>query len=136
MKTEYALSKRSQIVTDIKGVYHMAIICKWTSAQLTQAVIDKSNPVKDLPTWVTAYVKGAESILRDNLYANHLIFGVYIDGAFYTSHSKHDRYYEKHGLSATVFNLESRGNDGKLLCGHYWNAPDRNGVYKPFFAGN
>jgi hypothetical protein len=133
MKIERALGIRGRELQRVKEMYAVARIMGKTNGQLSNVIrgIYERMTEQKTPQWVVSYVKGYEMALRDNLYQQHLMFGAIIDGAFYSTHSDRADYYENAGLSASVYNEKTTGNE---TIGHYWKC-DAGKMPKPFFTG-
>lgn len=122
MKIETALKRRDILRNRLKESYSRAIHFRWTSKELGE----ESRLVRgslSAPQWVRAYVEGAESVMRDNLYSDHLEYCSRIDGRLVSHYRKSPRYYEKLGYSPRA--LHENGTH----AGHYWVDTDC-----PFFA--
>jgi hypothetical protein len=70
-----------------------------------------------------SYVDGAESVMRDNLYSEHLEHCSRVDGKLVSHYRKSPRYYETLGYTPRYI------ADNGTHAGHYWIGTD-----KPFFA--
>ncbi len=137
MKIERAIALRNQLKTRVNDIYSCARIVGMESSAINQAYIDaKAQMPKGTPGWVFSFVDGYIAALNDDLYANWLEFGGFIDGEFYSTHRNSERYYEKHGFDA----IEYSDNGRVLNRGHYWKTQVQyhGGIYtretvKPYY---
>ena len=123
MKTETALNHRSRAILNLKDSYSIARHAKSTSAEMNVRFNEIMATISHCPTWVREYVRGARSILDDNLYANDLEYGSFVNGEFVSHYRNSGRYYEKLGHSPA--DVCHKGING----GHYWKNSE-----KPFFT--
>ena len=138
-RIETSLRNRDRLTTRIADIYSMAILCGMTSAEINQAISDaKAQLPARTPQWVYAYADGFCKAMQDRLYADCLVYGGFIDGVFYSTHSARDDYYGKHGIEPSQY-----AESGKVKeRGHYWRdvIQWRGGIYnrgqvKPYFIG-
>ena len=118
MDINQALRKRDAAVTSLRDLYSHAISCGLKSTQMNDSyaqIRERMGPA--IPHWVASYVDGWRDALTADLYRNHLVFGTWIEGVFYSTHRDRADYYEKQGKSPRIYCDESEGNDSK---GHYW----------------
>jgi hypothetical protein len=72
--------------------------------------------VNQCPQAIRAYLTGIWDQLQLDAYRDQLVYGGFVDGAFYSTHSNRDDYYGKHGMSAKDWHDKS----GDMTRGHYW----------------
>lgn len=125
---ERSLAIRDRMVQAVREVYSTHRIMRSPSAVLHEAEIKVSRGVK-APHWVRAHVDGYAQRLKDELYERHLVYGGYVNGTFYSTHSDRDDYYDRHGVSPVEFSKKCSSG------GHYWKEP-LNGKMMPFFIGD
>lgn len=116
MRIERALAIRDRAKTRLRDVYSSAELGGYTSREISENVASIRGDYPKAPGWVWSYIDGYEQALRDELYRSQLIFGGFVDGVFYSTHSNRDDYYGKHGISA----LEYSDNGRVTGRGHYW----------------
>lgn len=135
MRIERALKLRDSAKMRLRDLYSAATHFGLPSDDIN---IGYSAILADLgkaPQWVRSYVDGYRQALTDRLYETALIFGGFIDGEFYSTHSNRPDYYGKHGVDAADW--AARATD----IGHYFDRYreletgryDR-GEYKPFYV--
>lgn len=124
MKIETSLNARDRAIRQLNEVYTHASIVGMDSKALQEKIISIFNSVKSYPQWVRAYVKGYDKCKNDYMYQNHLVFGAYVNGEFYSTHSDRPDYYQKHGISPIEFNTNHNQS------GHYWKTTK---TIKPYF---
>jgi hypothetical protein len=83
-----------------------------------------------LPRYEKAYLQGVIDEKWKDLYRNSLIFGGFYAGQFMTTHSNHDRYYQKHGIEPSDW--AEKVYSKMVSVGHYWTTTSG---YKPFSEG-
>lgn len=134
-----ALRTRSKAQAAIDSLYSCARLCGYASDEITKGILSiNANMPKGTPHWVRSYIDGYCAAIRNDLYANWLCYGGYIDGIFYSTHSNRDDYYGKHEID---FNRHA--GDGTIQgLGHYWKERVQypGGIYsretvKPYFIG-
>lgn len=119
-----SLKQRDAYRIAVADIYSTARVAGMTSTAINEAVRKARARFPRLPNWAASYVEGYEKALRDDLYANYLVFGGFINGTFYSTHSERDDYYGKHGIDA--LDWHNRAADR----GHYWKA-----CLRPYFTG-
>ena len=126
MKIERSLALRDQAVTRLNDVYSMAEIVGLSSSEVQIRVFNQVNTlIINCPEWVKQYIKGYERCIIDNLYRCELEYGAWVDGVFYSTHSKSENYYGKHNIEPSVFSANN------TKSGHYWIAHKGN---KPYYT--
>ena len=138
MKIERALKLRDSLKRRISDIYSMAVVCGMTSQEINNAVLTAQSelPAKT-PQWVITYCDGLRAALQDSLYADCLVFGGFVDGQFYSTHSNRADYYGKCGIDPVDYS-----DNGKVTGrGHYWRESIhwRGGIYtresvKPYYV--
>jgi hypothetical protein len=137
MRLERALALRDSFKTRMADLCSMAITCGLPNAEIQASLSAmRADTPKGTPGWVWAYLDGYMAARRDEFYRDHLIFGGFFDGVFYSTHSNREDYYGKHGIDPADY-----ADDGRVQNrGHYWPrvVPYRGGfhdrgAYKPFF---
>lgn len=119
------LSLESRAVMAIDSIYSTARICGSTSALINAAKIHAMAALpKRTPHYVRAYADGYERALRNDLYANCLVFGGWINGQFYSTDCQRDDYYAKRGIDPAEWHKLASDK------GHYW----RHNL-NPYFVG-
>jgi hypothetical protein len=139
MRIEQALRVRDSLKIRINDLYSCARLSGMTSAEIQQS---KSKIFAEIPrkppAWVRSYCDGYIAALQAELYRDWLVHGGYIDGIFYSTHSKRNDYYEKHAIEPAAY------ADDRLVKerGHYWSDSVQyyGGIYsraavKPYFIG-
>ena len=138
MRIERALAVRDRLKTRISDIYSMAAICAMTHADINAAVASaRADVPKGTPQWVFSYADGFRAALQDRLYDSCLVYGGFVNGRFYSTHSNRPDYYEKHGIEPSAF-----ADNGTVKGrGHYWRESIawRGGSYnrdcvKPYFC--
>ena len=128
MRLERAIRLRDEMQRRVASYIQTASFCWQTSETLNQNMrFGVYQPLVKMraPHWIKTYVDGYLKARMDSLYQEKLVFGAWLDGVFYSSHSTRPDYYEKLGKPANIFAEESSG-----LTGHYWaEKPER-----PFFV--
>lgn len=72
--------------------------------------------VNDCPAWVNSYLQGVWDTLQAQAYQHDLVYGGYVDGLFYSTHSDREDYYQKHGIEPRDY-----ADNGRVKSrGHYW----------------
>lgn len=125
----------TQIETRIADIFHMARICRQTSAELDAAlraqILDPLNTRTPggrhkHSAWVSGYAAGYIAARRADLYRYHLEFCYKApDGALYSTHDE-----STHKRTAEFYAAGRGGELANMPGGHYWRDSDR-----PFFTG-
>jgi hypothetical protein len=125
MKTQLDrnLYLRGQLVSQIIRAYGEAYHYGWTHARLldeTKKIMESAGP--KFPQYMREYVRGIDHYLLSDLYrvridgaAPLLVFGGWIDGKFYSTHSNRADYYQNQGIEPSDF---SKLSENKVT--HYW----------------
>lgn len=138
MKIERALAVRAALKVRIADLYAAAKFGGYSADEIAENTRSiRADAPKGTPGWVFAYLDGYCEAQRDDLYRNHLIFGGFVDGVFYSTHSNRPDYYASNGIDPVDY-----ADDGKVTGrGHYWDrvTPYRGGFhdkgsFKPFFV--
>lgn len=120
MRIERALRTRDLAKNAYYSAFHLAKISKMTSTQLNGQLIEiRKNFPKRTPAWVSHFLDGMQEVLREDLYRNHLEYCYVLNGTIYSTRKDSDRYYEKHGLTASDL------GKGATSGGHYWIETDK-----------
>ena len=127
MRLETALNKQRDAVARLSSLYSTAKICGMTSADVNAEFSAILAGTGKAPRWVRAYLEGRRDALSDALYADSLMFGGYLDGVFYSTHSARPDYYGKHGIDPAQW--AERGRVERV--GHYWKTTQ---TPRPFFV--
>lgn len=139
MRIENALKARDRLKTRVADIFATAVLCGMTSGEINDAIAAaRAELPARLPQWVFAYVDGYRAAMQDRLYSDCLVFGGYVDGVFYSTHSSRPDYYGKHGINPRAY-----ADDGIVSArGHYWRESIqwRGGIYnrgevRPYFIG-
>jgi hypothetical protein len=122
MRIETSLKKRDELKQAIQSLYSVAIICKMDHDKLNTDIRSIFAKYRKCPQWVIAYCEGADSVMRDMLYRDHLEYcSIAPSGEVLSHNSKSERYYQKRGFSPSEWsNVMKQG-------GHYWR--DTNKVF-------
>jgi hypothetical protein len=124
MRIERMLRVRDEAKVRLADLYSLHAMCGSTSAEIhadylaTLAALPPRTPRS-----VRAYLEGWRACKVDSLYHTSLIFGGYVAGVFYSTHSDRPDYYSKLGISPKDFSEKA------TALGHYWK---HNG--RPFFV--
>lgn len=138
MRIERALAIRNNFKSRLTSLYAHATHFGLSSDEINASYGDlRADTPQGTPSWVWAYLDGYRQALTDALYRDHLIFGGFIDGVFYSTHSDRPDYYQKHGIDPVDY-----ADDGRVTNrGHYWDRylPVKGGTYdrgafKPFYT--
>lgn len=127
MRIGTALKRRDQLTQALRDCFSHA----QHFGQLSRDMEEKRREIiarvaKGAPEWVRAYADGYWRCMIDSAYRNDLVHGGFYNGKFYSTHSKRDDYYEKHGIEPGAY-----ADDGAVTArGHYWKES-----LKPFFVG-
>lgn len=137
MRIETSLKARNRMKTSVADLYNSARLFGMSAEDIQTGVmaITGDKPT-GTPAWVTSFISGYCEALNDDLYRNHLIFGGWVNGNFYSVHSNRPDYYGRNGIEPSQWAV-----DGFARClGHYWDktTPHRGGTYdrggfKPYF---
>ena len=126
MKLDTAIAKKNRAILVLQNAYSAARLYHFTNEELIKRVEEiRSTYLAKCPSWAHAEFEGYRRALNDFLYANHLVFGGYLDGIFYSTHRNRPDYYGYNGIEPSEY------ADNALVQnrGHYW-ADD---TTKPFF---
>ena len=116
MRIKLALAKRDAALLRLKDLYSSAEHFSLPNATINDRYNAVLASVAKCPEWVRVYLDGYRAALNDQLYRQHLVFGGFVDGVFYSTHSSRDDYYEKHGVEPRDY-----ADNGRVLQrGHYW----------------
>lgn len=127
MRYSQVIKARNDAKTRLRDLYSMAQHFGMSSETIDSryATILGQMP-KGTPWHAKAYLEGYRQALNDKLYETTLIYGGWINGVFYSTHSSRPDYYERHGISPCEY-----ATSGKVtMRGHYW--PN----LKPYFIGS
>lgn len=135
MRIERALKIRDTAKMRLRDLYSHAEFFGFKSDEINAGYSAILSDVGKAPQWVRSYLDGYRQSLTDRLYENTLIFGGFIDGEFYSTHSKRTDYYGKHGIDPSDW--RNRASN----IGHYFDrykslddgTYDR-GAFKPFYV--
>lgn len=120
------LNHRDRARRQLIDLISTAKFCGITSKELNDKYIKILESVKHCPQWVREYLRGYHECQLAEIYSNCLMFGGYVNGKFYSTHSKREDYYQKHGIEPSAFNGLAKNT------GHYWTTTKEP---KPFFNG-
>lgn len=127
MRIETQLIKRGRAVSAVREAYSTARICGTSSADL-HAKLQKleAEILAGCPQVTKSYVQGYSMALRDAMYADHLVYGGFFDGVFYSTHRTRADYYDANGIEPSDW------NDKATRKGHYWDCGTRGML--PYYA--
>ncbi len=127
MKLDKAIELQRALVTRLRDAYSDAKSFHSTSEALDARVRKLyADLPRDTPNHVREFGRGYALALNDRLYEAHLVYGGYVDGVFYSTHSNRPDYYGAHGIEPREY-----ADDGRVTRrGHYW----RDDTSKPFYA--
>jgi len=134
MRLDTTLNKKTRAVTRsidaISAARSFGSLSKDLHDTLRVCVADMGSA----PQWAREYVRGYQDCLTKALYQTDLVYGGYIDGAFFSVHRSRADYYEKNGYGPKEW------NDKSSRKGHYWTEHLTATGYKlrglkPFFIG-
>lgn len=83
-----SLRIRETLSTCVFNVYSTAIRCHHTHDQLLNArteLVFKHSDYKKAPNWVRSYLQGMEKVLMANIWNQHLVWMLSVDGELLTS---------------------------------------------------
>ena len=129
MKIDRAINLQMQMLQRIKDIYSTAEIMGLSSDQISERInaqVYAHLAEKKAPQWLISFIRGYQTCVIDNLYSNKLVFGIWYDGVFYSTHRDREDYYEKCGISANEFNIAISNVNNP---GHYWKEN-----LKPYFC--
>jgi hypothetical protein len=128
MKIDRALSLRDEMRVRVAGIYSSLKIFGGTSEFLSTELKLRVFDVlveKKAPGWVKSYLDGYCKALDDALYRENLVYGLWHDGTFYSTHRNRPDYYEKLGMTPREFGQKEG------IRGHFWGDKPLN----EFFTG-
>jgi hypothetical protein len=127
MKHTTAYNHKTRALSAIDSLFACARISGIPANDLIESYkVIMADHVK-LPRYMREYLRGVFDEKWKQLYKDSLVFGGFFDGKFYTTHSNHDRYYQKHGFTPMAWAEHVAG--GMVSIGHYYTTTQR---YKPF----
>lgn len=135
MRIEQALKIRDAAKMRLRDLYSHAEFYGMDSDSINAGYSAILVDMAKGPQWARSYIDGYRQALTDRLYETVLIFGGFVDGEFYSTHSKRPDYYGKHGIDPSDWH--NRASD----IGHYFDrykpldrgTYDR-GAFKPFYV--
>ena len=137
MRIETSLKARDRAVLALQDMLSSATLFGFPNHEIHSSYMAiVADLPKGTPEWVRSHLAGYYKARTDVLYADHLIFGGYVDGVFYSTVSHRPDYYGKHGIEASDYAKRSteRGHYWPAHCPHRGGTYDRGGV-KPYFVG-
>lgn len=126
MKLDTAISRLNDARLRLREVYSRARHFGFTQDELLKEIVKIRENLKGAPRWALSEFTGYDRALHDGLY-EHLIYGGYVDGVFYSTHQDRPDYYQKHGIQPSEYADEGRVTNR----GHYWSTTK---TIKPFFV--
>ena len=118
MRDSTLYNMKRQTISAIDSLFACAKIMGMPHTEIVDAyhaiLADRPN----MPRYMREYMRGRFDVMWDSLYREHLAFGGFYKGVFYTVHSRRSDYYEKHGISPAQWAKDS--HDGVINTGHYW----------------
>jgi hypothetical protein len=128
MRVETALKRRNAAMLSLRGLYSHAKHFGLTSTEINEQFDSRVlATLKGAPSWTRYYVHGARDQISRELYCDgSLVYGAFIGGVFYSTHSNRPDYYGKNGFGAAEFAQATKDSSG-----HYWAHN-----LKPYFVGN
>ena len=124
-----AQNHKTRALSAIDSLFGVAKICGMTSTEITVSFNEIMVNHSKIPTYIKYYLRGVYDEKWKGLYRDSLVFGGFYKGKFYTTHSNHDRYYQKHGITPLQWCEDT--HNGIVSTGHYWKTT---ATYKPFSA--
>lgn len=106
---------RQSVSMAVHGVLSTTRTCKRDHSAHLVAYHKALESLGPMPRYMREYAQGVADTLIDALYRSELVFGAWIDGVFYSTHSTRPDYYGKHGLEPSFYAAASQD-----LTGHYW----------------
>jgi hypothetical protein len=120
MKLETALNHQKRALSAIESMIYAAKVSSITSAQFNEDSRDIFATVSHCPRWVQEYCQGYLDCERKRIQRESLIFGGFLNGVFYSTHSSRNDYYQKHGIEPLQWAEKNKAGELKDL-GHYWS---------------
>lgn len=134
MRIERSLKIRDEAKRRTREMFSFASHYGMTSEEMNASYAAIISDMGKAPHWVRAYVDGYRQAQMDRLYES-LIFGGFVDGKFFSTHSDRRDYYGKAGIDPADWHKAAKAK------GHYFDrfVPLATGVYdrgafKPFFV--
>lgn len=117
MRPEAVVKRKTHAITQLRDVYSAARFYGATHTELCNKVqAIRATTLNGCPHWAIAEFNGYDHALSDNLYQTSLMFGGFVDGVFYSTHSDRPDYYGKNGIEPRDY-----ADNGRVVNrGHYW----------------
>ncbi|ERP95729.1 hypothetical protein Q669_29615 [Labrenzia sp. C1B10] len=128
MKLELTISRVKEAIEKVESLYRLAPYTRQTSEEMNREFRQFISDMGKAPRWAIAQVEGYREARQRDVYKN-LVFGGFLDGVFYSTHSKRPDYYRTRGIDPAEY-----GDDARVKNrGHYWDSPDG---MEPYFISN
>lgn len=120
MRIDTALNHKRRVMSEIESMVSSAKISGITSSQFNEDSRIILATVSHCPRWVSAYCQGYLECERKRIQRECLVFGGYLNGVFYSTHSGREDYYAKHGIEPLQWAEKGFAGEVKDI-GHYWS---------------
>lgn len=130
MKLARAVALQSETENALRECYSTAKHFGFTSREmeLRKGEVLLRYGIAKGPRWLKSHLSGYwKAILDTNRHAD-LVYGMFIEGRFYSTHRNRPDYYGNHGIEPRAF-----ADSDHSTAGHYWTDLVQ-GERKPFFV--
>ena len=111
-------NKRNFALSAVESLFTCAELMGMPGWEISGAFSKIMHENADLPRWAKEYLQGVFDTRWKDLYRHKLVFGGYYNGVFYSTHSRRDDYYGKHGIEPGQW--ADNVDNGVLKVTHYW----------------